>query len=49
MVSKEKMSKRKRNELNAQSRNFWTMSPVTRIKESGKRYNRQAVKQACRT
>lgn len=29
-------------------RNFWTRSPITKIKQSGKLYNRQKYKQQAR-
>ncbi len=44
MVSREKMSKRARRELDQTKRTVWPMSPVTRIRESGKAYNRNKTK-----
>ncbi len=41
MVSKSKMSKKARAELNKQKRVTWAFSPVSRVKPSGKIYNRK--------
>ena len=41
MVSKSKMSKKARKELNSQKRKIWAMSPVTRVKQSKKLYDRK--------
>lgn len=41
MVSKSKMSKKARAELNKQQRVTWNFSPVSRIKSSAKIYNRK--------
>lgn len=35
------IEKNKKKEENKKRRNFWPMSPVTRIKESKKKYNRK--------
>lgn len=40
-VSKEKMSKKARKELDSKSRAGWGISPVTRKKESKKLYSRK--------
>ena len=48
MVSKDKMSKKARREMARERRIVWSMSPVTRVKKSGKVYNRMAEKMACR-
>ena len=37
----EKLSKKKKRELDAARRNFWTISPVTRKPENSKAYNRK--------
>ena len=44
MVSRVKMSKRARRELDQTKRTVWSMSPVTRIRESGKAYRRNKAK-----
>ena len=44
MVSKNKMSKSAQKELNNQKRTTWTFSPVTRVKQSKKLYDRKAGK-----
>ena len=44
MVSKSKMSKKARAELNKQQRVTWNMSPVTRVKASKKIYNRKRLR-----
>ena len=41
MISKSKMSKKARRELNKQKRVTWEFSPVSRIKMSKKVYNRK--------
>lgn len=41
MISKSKMSKKARKELNKQKRVTWEFSPVSRIKPSKKVYNRR--------
>ena len=41
MISKSKMSKKARKELNKQKRVTWAFSPVSRIKPSKKVYNRR--------
>ena len=44
-ISREKISKKKRRELDAQKRNSWgEIKPVTRRVESRKDYNRQREK-----
>ena len=35
------MTKKEQRERNRQKREFWTISPVTRVKESKKIYNRK--------
>ncbi|NLD35180.1 MAG: hypothetical protein GX653_09755 [Clostridiales bacterium] len=40
-VPKGKLSKKKRGEADRQGRRVWTVQPVTRLKESGKRYTRR--------
>ena len=44
MVSRDKMSKRDRRALNLERRTVWAMNPVTRVRESGKWYDRRKVK-----
>ena len=44
MTPKDKMSRKARKEMNAEKRNLWTMNPVTRIRESGKIYNRKRLR-----
>ena len=47
-VSEEKMSKRERSALNKKRRATWDFKPVTRVKPSGKIYNRKkAVHEYC--
>ena len=46
MISKSKMSKKARRELNNQQRVTWDFSPVTRVKESKKVYNRKRLREA---
>lgn len=41
MISKNKLSKKARRELNKQKRVTWNFSPVSRIKPSKKVYNRR--------
>lgn len=41
MISKSKMSKKAQRELNAQKRVTWNLSPVSRVKQSGKIYSRK--------
>lgn len=38
------MTKKQRKTENAKQRNFWTRSPITKVKQSGKLYNRQKFK-----
>lgn len=48
-IPKEKLSKKKRKELNTQKRNSWSeIKPVTRLVESKKCYNRQREKSKTR-
>ena len=44
MISREKMSKKARRELDRQKRQTWDISPVTRVKESRKLYRRERVR-----
>ena len=44
MVPLDKMSKKARKALAQEKRNLWTMNPVTRVRESGKAYNRKSAK-----
>lgn len=39
MISKSKLSKKARAELNKQKRATWAFSPVSRVKQSKKAYN----------
>ena len=41
MTSRRKLSKKAQREENRKRREFWPMSPVTRVKESRKIYNRK--------
>lgn len=41
MISREKLGKKARKELDAQRRNLWSTNPVTRVVESKKIYNRK--------
>lgn len=41
MISKSKLSKKARKELNKQKRVTWDFSPVSRVKPSKKVYNRR--------
>lgn len=44
-ISKEKLTKKKQQEINAQKRRMWnTISPVTRVKPSKKVYDRNKEK-----
>lgn len=43
LVSKSKLSKKARRELNAKKRVTWDFSPVSRVKESKKVYNRKRL------
>ena len=38
------MTKKQKKEENRKKRNFWTRSPITKIKQSDKLYNRQKFK-----
>ena len=42
-VPETKMSKRDRSAINKQSRNTWTVNPITRVKPSAKIYSRKKV------
>ena len=44
MISKNKMSKRARRELDNQKRTTWGFSPVSRVKPSKKVYNRKRMR-----
>lgn len=41
MIPKAKISKKARRDLDRKQRRVWEMSPVTRVKESGKEYRRE--------
>lgn len=41
MAPKDKLSKKAQREENRKRREFWPMSPVTRVKESKKLYSRK--------
>jgi len=43
-ISRNKLSKKARKELNSQRRVTWDFSPVSRIKPSGKTYSRARMK-----
>lgn len=43
-IPKEKRSKKEQKAMNAAQRNLWNINPVTRIKESAKKYNRNKTK-----
>ena len=45
-ISKSKMSKKARRELNIKQRVTWDFSPVSRIKPSKKVYNRKRLREA---
>ncbi len=42
-ISKEKLSKKARKELDKQKRTMWTVDPRTRVAESKKVYNRKRI------
>lgn len=44
MISKNKMSKKAQKELNKTKRVTWDFSPVSRVKESKKVYNRKRLR-----
>lgn len=44
MTSKTKMSKKAQRELNSQKRVTWAFSPVSRVKQSKKVYNRKRLR-----
>ena len=41
MIPRDKMSRKTRKEMDAAKRNVWPMNPVTRVRESGKIYDRK--------
>ncbi len=41
MIPKNKLSPKQRKELHLKARGLWTVKPVTRIKETKKRYKRR--------
>ena len=43
MVPRDKMSKKARKALAKEKRNVWSMNPVTRVRESGKTYDRKSI------
>ena len=43
-IPKEKRSKKEQKAMNDAQRNFWSRNPVTRIKDSAKKYDRNKVK-----
>ena len=45
MVPRTKMSRKARKALDLEKRNVWTMNPVTRVRESGKVYDRKKCRQ----
>jgi len=44
MVPRDKMSRKARRALDLEKRSVWPMSPVTRVRESGKIYARNKAK-----
>lgn len=44
MIPRNKMSRKARKEMDAGKRNTWMMNPVTRIRESGKVYDRKKLR-----
>ena len=42
-ISKEKMSKKAQKELNRRRRTTWAFSPVTKVVENKKHYNRKRI------
>ena len=44
MISKSKLSKKARKELDKQKRVTWDFSPVSRVKQSKKVYNRKRLR-----
>ena len=46
-VPREKMSKKARWDLDRRRRVFWPISPVTRVRESGKRRDRLRAARPC--
>lgn len=45
MVPRDKMTRKARRALDLEKRNVWTMNPVTRVRESGKVYDRNKYRQ----
>ena len=45
MIPREKMSKKARRALAREKRNVWPMNPVTRVRDSGKVYQRNKYRQ----
>ena len=43
-ISKEKLSKKKKKELNNEKRNFWIINPTTRVPKNPKAYDRNREK-----
>lgn len=46
MIPRDKLSRKARRALNREKRTLWPMSPVTRIRESGKVYSRRKLRQS---
>ena len=46
MVPRDKMSRKNRRILDLAKRSVWERNPVSRVRESGKRYDRNRMKQA---
>jgi len=44
MISREKLSKKKKKELDKEQRNIWTINPVTRVPKNPKAYDRNKEK-----
>ena len=45
MVPRDKKTKKARRALALEKRNVWTMNPATRVRESGKLYDRNKCRQ----
>ncbi len=45
-VAREKMSEKQKRKIDQSKRVTWTMNPVTRVKPSGKEYDRRKFKAA---
>ena len=43
-TARSKLSRKARRNLDLEKRRTWEISPVTRVRESGKHYNRNAAK-----